>query len=40
LERWLWTGPVGHLLGCALDVSQGLIGYLRTRKADSRRSSR
>jgi hypothetical protein len=33
LERWLWTGPVGHLIGGGLDVLQGLFVYLRTRKA-------
>jgi len=39
-ETWLWTGPVGHLLGGALDVTQGLIGYLRARQAGDRRSWR
>jgi len=33
LETWLWTGPVGHLLGGGLDVAQGLLAYIRTRKA-------
>jgi uncharacterized membrane-anchored protein len=39
-ETWLWTGPVGHLLGGGLDVAQGLLVYLRTRKAGDGRSSR
>ncbi len=30
LETWLWTGPVGHLLGGGLDVAQGLRVYLRS----------
>jgi hypothetical protein len=41
VETWLWTGPLGHLLGGALDVAQALGGHiLRTRKAGARRSSR
>jgi len=40
LETWLWTGPVGHLLGGLLDVAQGLFVYLRKRKADGARSPR
>jgi hypothetical protein len=41
LETWLWTGPLGHLLGGALDVAQALGGHLlRTQKAGARRSSR
>jgi uncharacterized membrane-anchored protein len=39
-ETWLWTGPVGHLLGGGLDVAQGLLVYLRTRKAGGGRSWR
>jgi hypothetical protein len=41
IETWLWTGPLGHLLGGALDVAQALGGHaLRTRRAGARRSSR
>jgi uncharacterized membrane-anchored protein len=40
-ETWLWTGPVGHLLGGTLDVAQALIVYVRKRKkAGSSPSSR
>jgi hypothetical protein len=31
LETWLWTGPVGHLLGGALDFTQALARYLLAR---------
>jgi hypothetical protein len=34
LETWLWTGPLGHLLGGALDLLQALIAYRRKRRAD------
>jgi len=34
LETWLWTGPVGHLLGGALDFAQALARYLRARARD------
>jgi hypothetical protein len=27
IEAWLWTGPVGHLLGGALDVLEALARY-------------
>jgi hypothetical protein len=40
LETWLWTGPVGHLLGGGLDVVQGVLAYLRKRRAGGGRSSR
>ncbi|MFI4989682.1 MAG: hypothetical protein ACHQHO_02035 [Solirubrobacterales bacterium] len=40
LETWLWTGPVGHLLGGGLDVAEGMLSYLRTRTAGGGRSSR
>ncbi|MGH2834574.1 MAG: hypothetical protein ACRDKD_00070 [Solirubrobacteraceae bacterium] len=33
LERWLWTGPVGHLLGGALDLTEALLRYYRTRQS-------
>jgi hypothetical protein len=26
-ETWLWTGPVGHLLGGAADLAAALLGY-------------
>jgi hypothetical protein len=31
LETWLWTGPLGHLLGGALDFGQALARYLLAR---------
>jgi hypothetical protein len=31
LETWLWTGPIGHLIGGALDFGQALARYLLTR---------
>jgi hypothetical protein len=27
-ETWLWTGPVGHLLGGSLDFLQALARFL------------
>ncbi|HEY4452604.1 MAG TPA: hypothetical protein VGN13_13535 [Solirubrobacteraceae bacterium] len=30
-ETWLWTGPLGHLLGGALDFAQALACYARAR---------
>jgi hypothetical protein len=39
-ETWLWTGPVGHFAGGALDVAQALVSYLRTRRADGARCVR
>ncbi|HEY2140535.1 MAG TPA: hypothetical protein VGG98_00570 [Solirubrobacteraceae bacterium] len=30
-ETWLWTGPVGHLVGGALDFVQALMRYLLAR---------
>ncbi|MGH2854149.1 MAG: hypothetical protein ACRDLF_08150 [Solirubrobacteraceae bacterium] len=35
-ERWLWTGPVGHLVGGGLDFTQALARYLRARRAHRR----
>ncbi|HTC58642.1 MAG TPA: hypothetical protein VK691_00815 [Solirubrobacteraceae bacterium] len=32
LETWLWTGPVGHLLGGSLDFAEALVGYVRARR--------
>ncbi|HUN77716.1 MAG TPA: hypothetical protein VMU32_02230 [Solirubrobacteraceae bacterium] len=32
LERWLWTGPVGHLVGGALDFAGALAHYRRARR--------
>jgi hypothetical protein len=41
VEAWLWTGPLGHLLGGALDVAEGLLGYYRAkRKAGGKPSAR
>jgi hypothetical protein len=31
LETWLWTGPVGHLIGGTLDFGQALARYLLAR---------
>jgi hypothetical protein len=31
LETWLWTGPVGHLLGGAADFATALARYLKAR---------
>ncbi|MGH2902365.1 MAG: hypothetical protein ACRDK7_02040 [Solirubrobacteraceae bacterium] len=31
LETWLWTGPVGHFAGGALDFAQALASYLLAR---------
>jgi hypothetical protein len=31
IEAWLWTGPVGHLLGGALDVLEALARYAISR---------
>jgi hypothetical protein len=33
LETWLWTGPVGHFVGGALDLLQALVAYRRKRRA-------
>jgi hypothetical protein len=30
-ETWLWTGPVGHLLGGTLDFAQALARYALAR---------
>jgi hypothetical protein len=31
LETWLWTGPVGHFAGGALDFAAALARYLLAR---------
>ncbi|MGO9248465.1 MAG: hypothetical protein ACLQQB_03685 [Solirubrobacteraceae bacterium] len=31
LETWLWTGPVGHLIGGGLDFAHALARYLLAR---------
>jgi hypothetical protein len=31
LETWLWTGPVGHLIGGALDFAEALLRWYRAR---------
>jgi hypothetical protein len=33
LETWLWTGPVGHFAGGALDLLTALVAYRRKRRA-------
>ena len=32
-EAWLWTGPLGHLVGGLLDLSGALIRYALARAA-------
>ncbi|HEV7936488.1 MAG TPA: hypothetical protein VGP18_00505 [Solirubrobacteraceae bacterium] len=32
LEAWLWTGPLGHLIGGSLDFSEALLNYVRARR--------
>jgi hypothetical protein len=36
LEIWLWSGPVGHLVGGSLDFAQALARYLRSRRRAGR----
>jgi hypothetical protein len=36
LEGWLWTGPIGHLLGGSLDFAEALVNYARARRATRR----
>ncbi|HXW58362.1 MAG TPA: hypothetical protein VEJ23_02665 [Solirubrobacteraceae bacterium] len=31
LEAWLWTGPLGHLVGGGLDILAALTLHLRAR---------
>jgi hypothetical protein len=31
METWLWTGPLGHLLGGGVDFGQALARYLFAR---------
>ncbi len=31
LETWLWTGPIGHLLGGGMDFVRALARYLLAR---------
>lgn len=31
LERWLWSGPLGHFVGGALDFAQALARYALAR---------
>jgi hypothetical protein len=33
-EAWLWTGPVGHLLGGGLDLAGAIFGYLIAKVRD------
>lgn len=33
-EAWLWTGPLGHLLGGGLDVLGALASYWLTKMRD------
>ncbi len=36
IEAWLWTGPVGHLLGVTLDFTLALTRYLLARRRTRR----
>jgi hypothetical protein len=40
LETWLWTGPLGHFAGGALDLLQAFVSYRRKRRADGGRRFR
>ncbi len=40
LERWLWTGPAGHLAGGTLDFAAALTHYAAVRLASSRAGRR
>jgi hypothetical protein len=31
METWLWTGPLGHLLGGGVDFGQALTRHLLAR---------
>jgi hypothetical protein len=33
LETWLWTGPVGHLVGGTLDFAEALLRWHRARRS-------
>ncbi|HEY3960004.1 MAG TPA: hypothetical protein VGL68_05780 [Solirubrobacteraceae bacterium] len=33
VETWLWTGPVGHLVGGGLDFLAAFARYVRARRA-------
>jgi hypothetical protein len=33
-EAWLWTGPVGHLVGGSLDFLGALLAYVLARARD------
>jgi hypothetical protein len=35
VERWLWTGPIGHLAGGTLDVLEALARHLLARARGS-----
>ncbi|HEV3046900.1 MAG TPA: hypothetical protein VGY13_06010 [Solirubrobacteraceae bacterium] len=30
-ETWIWTGPLGHLVGGSLDLLAALVRYRRAR---------
>jgi hypothetical protein len=42
LETWLWTGPLGHLVGGALDLGEALLrhGLARAHSAIGARLAR
>jgi hypothetical protein len=41
LERWLWTGPVGHFVGVGIDSAEAYLRYRRARRrGDSARDDR
>jgi hypothetical protein len=37
-ESWLWTGPIGHLVGGTLDFTGALARYLMGRARTRRRA--
>jgi hypothetical protein len=37
-EAWLWTGPVGHLVGGALDLLEAVVRY-QVQRARRRRAN-
>jgi hypothetical protein len=32
VERWWWTGPIGHAVGGLLDLAQAWVRYLTLRR--------
>jgi hypothetical protein len=42
LETWLWSGPLGHLIGGALDFAEAMLRWQRARRREraARRADR